>query len=196
MLTETAATEAAIKKLLNQSNSPSIVHLSTHGFFYPNIKKEQDNMLSLSQEKNVFKYSEDPMIRAGLLLAGANETWGKDIAPSSSEDGILTAKEISNLNLRNTELVVLSACETGLGEINGSEGVYGLQRAFKMAGAKNLLMSLWKVPDEATQELMTAFYTNWLSEKMTLHDAFQTAQQTMRAKYADPYMWAGFILIE
>ncbi|MBK7469155.1 MAG: CHAT domain-containing protein [Saprospiraceae bacterium] len=94
------------------------------------------------------------MLRSGLIMAGANHAWktGKPITPEA-EDGILTAYEISQLNLRNTELVVLSACETGLGDIQGNEGVYGLQRAFKIAGAKNLIMSLWQVPDKQTSGL-------------------------------------------
>ena len=123
------------------------------------------------------------MIRSGLLLAGANHAWktGKPFKPDM-EDGILTAYEISQMDLSNTELVVLSACETGLGDIQGNEGVYGLQRAFKIAGAKYLMMSLWQVPDFQTQELMTVFYQKWLTEKMPIPDAFHEAQQTMRKK--------------
>jgi len=110
------------------------------------------------------------------------------------------------MNLSNTELVVLSACETGLGDIEGNEGVYGLQRAFKIAGVKYLVMSLWQVPDKQTQELMTIFYSKWLpsaaeamagkSEKMSLPEAFHSAQQEMREKYENPYFWAGFVLVE
>lgn len=105
-------------------------------------------------------------MRSGLILAGGNHAWktGKPIRPDM-EDGILTAYEICQLNLRNTELVVLSACETGLGDLQGNEGVYGLQRAFKIAGAKNLIMSLWQVPDQQTKELMTLFYKYWLLKK-------------------------------
>ena len=112
------------------------------------------------------------------------------------EDGILTAYEISQMNLDQTELVVLSACDTGLGDIEGNEGVYGVQRAFKIAGAKYLIMSLWQVPDLQTQELMTIFYTKWLKEGMEISEAFSAAQKAMREKYQDPYMWAGFILVE
>jgi CHAT domain-containing protein len=112
------------------------------------------------------------------------------------EDGILTAYEISQMNLSNTELVVLSACETGLGDIEGNEGVYGLQRAFKIAGAKYLIMSLWQVPDYQTQELMTTFYKRWLEDKMNIPDAFRSAQKEMREKYQLPHFWAGFVLVE
>jgi CHAT domain-containing protein len=137
------------------------------------------------------------MIRSGLILAGGNHAWktGKPLRPDM-EDGILTAYEISQMNLSNTELVVLSACETGLGDIEGNEGVYGLQRAFKIAGAKYLIMSLWQVPDFQTQELMTTFYKNWLEGKMSIPDAFRSAQGEMREKYQSPYFWAGFVLVE
>jgi CHAT domain-containing protein len=93
-------------------------------------------------------------------------------------------------------LLVLSACETGLGTFQGNEGVYSLQRAFKIAGAKYLIMSLWQVPDAHTQELMTTFYRKWLMDKMPLPEAFRAAQQAMREKYEHPYFWAGFILVE
>lgn len=112
------------------------------------------------------------------------------------EDGVLTAFEVSQMNLSNTELVVLSACETGLGDIQGSEGVFGLQRAFKIAGAKYIMMSLWQVPDKETSEFMISFYNNWLDKKMDIRTAFQTTQKEMRAMYKDPYLWAGFVLVE
>ena len=137
------------------------------------------------------------MIRSGLVLAGGNYAWatGKPLRPDL-EDGILTAYEISQMDLSNTELVVLSACETGLGDIAGNEGVYGLQRAFKIAGAKYLVMSLWQVPDQQTQELMTAFYNNWLVSKMSVPEAFRTAQKAMQERYEHPFFWAGFVLLE
>jgi CHAT domain-containing protein len=112
------------------------------------------------------------------------------------DDGILTAYEISQMDLRNTELVVLSACETGLGDVQGNEGVYGLQRAFKMAGAKYLVMSLWQVPDYQTQQLMSSFYGFWMDGKMAIPEAFRSAQKAMRAKFKDPFYWAGFVLVE
>jgi CHAT domain-containing protein len=109
-------------------------------------------------------------------------------------NGIVTAQEISNLNLLNTDLVVLSACQTALGDINGSEGVYGLQRAFKMAGVKKLLMSLWEVPDAETAELMQLFYSNVFKGE-TYYTAFRKAQLALKAKYKDPTKWAGFVLV-
>ncbi len=110
------------------------------------------------------------------------------------EDGIATAYEISQLNLSNTDLVVLSACETALGDVKGSEGVFGLQRAFKMAGVKKMIVSLWQVPDKETAELMTAFYTCWMKGN-TINHSFREAQAGMRKKYPAFY-WAAFVLVE
>lgn len=136
------------------------------------------------------------MLRSGLVLAGANYYCKNKRPLTNAEDGMLVAYEVRDLNLRNTELAVLSACQTGLGDVVGSEGVYGLQRAFRIAGAKFLIVSLWQVPDEQTQELMRLFYQNWLDKKESLRDAFNHAQQELREKEPSPYMWAGFVLIE
>lgn len=185
------ASELDFKTLGKNNPSPRILHLATHGFFFPDLDEEGKN-----QGKNIFERAEDPMFRSGLILAGGNYVWdGNDIL-EGKEDGVLTAYEISNMNLSNTELVVLSACETGLGDIHGSEGVYGLQRSFKMAGVKYLIMSLWQVPDRATSVFMTRFYENLLKEKMTIRDAFNVTQLEMRDRFFDPYNWAGFVLIE
>ena len=129
-------------------------------------------------------------------MAGGNHTWRGGKPLEGMEDGILTAYEISQMNLAATELVVLSACETGLGDIEGNEGVYGLQRAFKIAGVKNIIMSLWSVPDQQTQEMMVLFYEFWLNKELAIADAFRAAQQEMRKRYADHYYWAAFVLIE
>ncbi len=196
--TGTYATEESFKSL-NGKRDPFILHIATHGYFFSNPKyltREDSNKHNWGLEKNnVFKWSDDPFLRSGLIFAGANNTWGKaDHVSNSTEDGILTSYEISNLDLSNCQLVVLSACETGLGDIKGSEGVYGLQRAFKIAGVKNIIMSLWKVPDEQTSELMTSFYTYCFAGK-SIHDALQAAQTDMKKKYP-PYYWAGFKLLE
>jgi len=108
----------------------------------------------------------------------------------------LTAFEAMQMDLSKTELVVLSACETGLGDVSTGEGVYGLQRAFKVAGSRYILMSLWKVNDEATQLLMTLFYQNWLDKKMPIREAFKEAKAQLRKTHKNPRFWAAFVMIE
>ena len=197
VISETNATEESIKKL-DGKTTPYVLHFATHGFFFPNTKQElPEPKLQFSDEitkSKIYKTADDPMMRSGLLFAGANKFWGKTTINTKEEDGILTASEISNLDLSACQLVVMSACETGLGQINGSEGVFGLQRAFKMAGVKNIIMSLWKVPDVQTAELFDIFYKTCFSGK-SIHDAFQIAQSEMKQKYP-PYYWAGFVLLE
>ncbi|MFA5010470.1 MAG: CHAT domain-containing tetratricopeptide repeat protein [Ignavibacteria bacterium] len=183
---------------LSGSNSPSIIHLATHGFFFPGPQKlQQDEKLvkNINNSRSAFKNDINPMFRSGIVLAGANNIWknGKNI--EGVEDGILTAYEVSGMNLLNTDLVILSACESGLGDVRGDEGVFGLQRSFKIAGAKNIIVSLWKVPDKETAELMELFYSNWIDKKMQLEEAFAEAQKSMRLKYIEPYYWAAFVLI-
>lgn len=185
--------EEALKSLSGK-NSPAIIHISTHGFFYPEPEKKYKNF-GITESKEVYKLSDNPLFRSGLILAGANRVWTGGNEIEGVENGILTAYEVSNMDLQNTELVVLSACETGLGDIKGGEGVYGLQRAFKVAGAKTIIMSLWKVPDKETVELMELFYINWLEKKMTKSEAFNSAQKEMRKKY-EPYYWAAFVMVE
>lgn len=188
------ATELSIKKLDGRI-TPFVLHLATHGFFFADPIQELSNGInSIEGKSKIYEASDDPMMRSGLLLAGANNYWGKSSGNTTTEDGILTASEISNLDLSACQLVVLSACETGLGEVKGSEGVFGLQRAFKMAGVKNIIMSLWKVPDAQTAELFEIFYSECFAGK-TIHEAFQATQSKMKAKYS-PYYWAGFVLLE
>lgn len=196
LLKEKNATEESIKKLDSKTN-PFILHLATHGYFFENIKREKTENSGVIKEMpkyNFYKESEDPMLRSGLILAGGNKFWKNTNNEITGDDGILTAKEIANLDLSNCQLVVLSACETGLGDVNGSEGVFGLQRAFKMAGVKNIIMSLWKVPDAQTAELFELFYAECFKGK-TIPEAFREAQNKMKTKY-DPYYWAGFVLLE
>ena len=132
------------------------------------------------------------MMRSGLVFAGANQIWSEDYG-HEGEDGVLTAEEVSQLDMGKTQLAVLSACETGLGDIEGNEGVYGLQRAFKMAGVDFVIMSLWQIPDKETMEFMNLFYT-LLFEKQDLKEAFYEAQKKMREKYS-PYFWGAFVLV-
>lgn len=196
MTVQTFNTEGATEQCIKSQNSPSILHIATHGFFLPiekmvKIKSHEDVMITYN-----------PMFRSGLYLAGATHPE----AGKNKDDGILTAFEIQNMNLENTELVVLSACETGLGEtslaggftqlVTNGEGVFGLQRAFRVAGAKSIIMSLWKVNDEATQLLMTKFYENWQVKGMEKRTAFYLAQQELRKEYKEPYYWAAFVMFE
>jgi CHAT domain-containing protein len=186
-----AATEESFKSM-SGSNQLTVLHLATHGFFYPDIKgKTKDERLGGGF---VFQQSHNPLIRSGLALAGANNAWlNKPV--NGVEDGILTAYEISNMYFPKTKLVVLSACETGLGDIQGNEGVYGLQRAFKIAGVKNLVMSLWQVDDLAASEFMQEFYKN-IFEKQDINSAFYQAQTVLKNKYrSDPYKWAAWIMV-
>lgn len=184
-------------KSLSGATQPYILHLATHGYFFPDTKKEKPKEMALLVENRatVYKVSENPLLRSGLILSGANKAWSdNNFKSDSTEDGILTAYEVSNTDLNKAQLVVMSACETGLGDINGSEGVFGLQRGFKLAGAKNIIMSLWKVPDMQTSELLTLFYSNCLQGK-SVPAALQSAQQEMQKKYP-PYYWAAFKLLE
>ena len=181
------ATEQSFKYYTSQYPSPGIIHLSTHGFFFSDNIQQPSNAV----QEPFFINSKNVLLRSGLVMAGAN-----NIDSTNMEDGILTAAEISNLSLAQTKLVVLSACETGLGKIENNEGVYGLQRAFKISGVNNLIMSLWKVDDNATQKFMNQFYTFLLHDKLNVYDAFKKAQQTMKENYTQPYYWAGFVLME
>ncbi len=182
-------------KALSGKNSPQILHIATHGFFFPDPLKEKPKEGFISEDKQVFRSSDNPLNRSGLLFAGANRVWQGEQMPEGREDGILTAYEATGVILQNTKLVVLSACETGLGDIKGSEGVFGLQRAFKAAGAEYLLMSLWKVPDRETAEFMNAFYERLFAGKY-IPDAFRETQTLMRKNYPEePYKWAAFVLV-
>lgn len=196
ILQSSNATEQAIKQVGVNKASPSILHISTHGYFFSDNQSGLADSTELRSYVSTFKYSKEPMLRSGLILAGANHSWMTDSYSSELEDGILTAFEISQMDLSNTELVVLSACETGLGDIQGNEGVFGLQRAFKIAGANYIIMSLWQVPDKQTSMLMSTFYKKMLTDKMNIPDAFHAAQKDMRDLGLDPYQWAGFVLIE
>lgn len=192
---ESEATKESVLQLDGRI-SPYVLHIATHGFFFETpLKKEIANEIkSIEGKDKIYKASEDPMLRSGLVFAGANNYWNNTNDDITIDNGILTASEISNLDLSACQLVVLSACETGLGEVKGSEGVFGLQRAFKMAGVKNIIMSLWKVPDTQTAELFDIFYSECFAGK-TIHEAFQSAQEKMKLKYS-PYYWAGFVLLE
>lgn len=181
------ATEKNIKAL----KSPTLVHIATHGYFLQDAGEAEGSVFGVNAESA----SRNPLLRSGLILAGAGKSFtggGSDI--TSNDNGVLTAYEAMNLDLEGTNLVILSACETGLGDIKSGEGVYGLQRAFQVAGADALIMSLWKVDDAATQMLMTNFYTNWI-KLGNKQKAFKQAQIQLMTKYKDPYYWGAFVMM-
>lgn len=179
------ATELAFKKLSGAKTD--IIHIATHGFYN---KSESINSFAFNN-MNGDDMPSSTLLRSGLLFAGANNANYSD----NNNDGIMTSLEISGLDFSKVDLIVLSACETGLGEVLGSEGVFGLQRAFKLAGARSLIVSLWQVPDKQTAELMINFYDYHLRGE-TKFSALKKAQNDIRKKYPNPYYWAGFELIE
>lgn len=171
------ASESNLKKII----SPNILHIASHGLVL------EKNIINI---KETVDFVKEPLLNTGILLSN-NETNPKDLI----DDGFLTAFEVMSLDLSNTDLVVLSACETGLGEVEISEGVYGLQRAFQIAGAKFMIMSLWKVDDYVTKDLMVNFY-NILMRDNEVENAFYKAKLLIKEKYKYPYFWGAFILIK
>jgi CHAT domain-containing protein len=160
--------------------SPDILHIATHGFW--------SGTGDATEGYRIF----NAMMNSGLLLAGVVDYYSSDQLKDSN-DGILTAYEAQNLDLEKTDLVVLSACETGLGKFDAGEGVYGLQRAFRTAGARSVITTLWKIDDQASKDFMIAFYRNILTEN-DRREAFRNAQMEMKEKYKHPYYWAAFVL--
>jgi hypothetical protein len=182
-----AATETKVKAI----KSPDILHIATHGYFLADLSKMETNKV-LGIDLAVAK--ENPLLRSGLLLANCDNVFDENYKSTGPDNGVLTAYEALTLNLDKTDLVVLSACETGLGSVKQGEGVYGLQRAFLIAGAKSIVMSLWSVSDDATMELMTMFYSNY-AKTGNKQQSFADAQKKLKLKYKDPYYWSAFIML-
>jgi CHAT domain-containing protein len=181
----------ATEKVLFQKNAPKLLHLATHGFFLSNIDIEETQSSEF--------YHKNPLLRSGIALAGANAAL-KSENPADS-DGIVTAEKILGLKLRGTDTVVLSACDTGMGDVRAGEGIYGLRRAFTQAGTKSLIMSMWPVPDKESRELMTEFYKNILSGKMKRNEALRQAvlkqKETVNQRYGypSPLFWGAFVFM-
>ncbi|WP_437800207.1 CHAT domain-containing protein [Sorangium sp. So ce693] len=184
VLTGPSATEEALKR----AQRPRVLHIATHGFFLPDQGSPADPASTRGAEIEGPAFRENPLLRSGLALAGANARRSS----SDEDDGILTALEISSLDLHGTQLVVLSACETGLGEVPRGDGVYGLRRALLLAGAETQVMSLWKVGDMATRDLMTSYYAA-LARGGGRSEALRSAQLEIRRERPHPHAWAGFI---
>lgn len=195
LVTGKSGTEESFKSL--GEKPVDIIHLATHGFFWTEEDAEENQNVSFLSLKGNQTSSEDRALsRSGLLFSGGNIGLKGEPIPDNLEDGILTALELSNMNLGQVDMVVMSACESGLGETSG-EGVFGLQRGFKLAGANTLLMTLWKVDDEATKLLMTEFYKNYL-KGMSKQQSLKAAQDKLREnpRFDNPRYWCAFILLD
>jgi hypothetical protein len=186
IISGTIASEISFRSLSEKKN-PFILHLATHGFFF---NKVNDKSLPNSYFSN-----DDPLIRSGIVLAGANRIWDKNSNELSRNDGVLTSKEIANLDFKNCKLLVLSACDTGLGEF-GADSVEGVQKALKIAGVDKIIMSLSKIPDDKTPIFFECFYSE-LFKGLTIHTAFSNTQKEMRKRYGfEDDFWTSFILLE
>ena len=183
------ATENAFKDL--DGTQSNIIHLATHGYYIPQSnRKSIPYFVNSNNTKNI----QDELFYSGIVLSGGQKAWINSSFEPNSNDGILSSYEISKLDFHNVDLVVLSACESGLGD-NLYDGIYGLQRAFKKAGVRSILMSLWQIDDKATSEYMDIFYKK-LSEGSTIHDAYTSTVLEMKHRYPDPYYWASFIMLD
>lgn len=185
--------DLALKEVVESARGPRVVHLATHGFFL------SDQQMAQAAKTGGKAPMQDPMLRSGLFFAGADRVREGAGGPGG-DDGVLTAYEASQLNLEGTELVVLSACETGLGQQTNGEGVFGLRRGLQEAGADAVMMSMWSVPDKETQELMALFYDKWLGG-MEKPEALRQAQleerEVVRKRYGKdlPYYWGAFVMV-
>jgi CHAT domain-containing protein/tetratricopeptide (TPR) repeat protein len=190
--------DAQERVLRDMDQPPEVLHIATHGFFLKSDDTLRKRLLKL-QRSSDFQFpppGDNPLLRAGLAFAGINSNAGVLGDIDTDNDGVLTALEVLGLDLTGTRLAILSACETGLGEIHEGEGVYGLRRAFQEAGAQSVVSSLWEVSDAGTQTLMTALYKRLLAGK-TPHDALREAQLEMlrNAQWSMPYIWSAFFMV-
>ena len=194
IFTKEMATESSVGSLF--SSDYTILHIATHGYYMSSSESEGSFLTILNRNSFADNQEDLSLLRSGLFFAGANATLSGDMILNSDNDGILTAKEIANIDLHTFEMVSLSACQTGLGDVSG-DGVFGIQRGFKKAGVKSLLMSLWNVDDKATCALMTEFYRCWLGG-LSKYDALESAKSKVRSVkgWEDPKYWAAFILLD
>tara|TARA_R110002050_G_scaffold286088_1_gene436069 strand:+ start:8102 stop:12340 length:4239 start_codon:yes stop_codon:yes gene_type:complete len=189
--TETYIGAVASETKLKAIQSPRILHIATHGFFMADEHQNHSSEIIGDEAEQ----ASNPLLRSGLLFTGAAPLLAtENVYKFNQEDGVLTAFEAMNLNLDHTELVFLSACETGRGEVKSGEGVYGLQRSFIVAGAQNVVMTLFKVDDAVTQKLVTQFYTEWIKTG-DKRAAFINAKKAILKEYKDPIYWGSFIMV-
>ena len=186
------------KVLRDMKEPPEVLHIATHGFFLKADDTLRKRLLKL-QRSSDFQFpppGDNPLLRAGLAFAGINSNAQVLGDIDTDNDGVLTALEVLSLDLTGTRLAILSACETGLGEVHEGEGVYGLRRAFQEAGAQSVVSSLWEVSDAGTQTLMAALYKRLLAGK-TPHDALREAQLEMlrNSQWSMPYIWSAFFMV-
>ncbi len=186
------SSDSASEDNLKKIHSPNILHIASHGYFLDNYESSKAKKSLTDIYGNNSKV--EPYLKSGLLLAGAQNTLN-GIQNDGYNNGILSAEEVKSLELKDTELVVLSACDTGLGDYSVGQGVIGLQSALMIAGAKSIIMSLWEVNDEVSRKIMTSFYTNWLTNKMNKLDALVKAKLEIKIQYPQPYYWASFVLV-
>ena len=205
VFTQADGSEEVFKSL--SAKNVSLIHLATHGFYFNNTDAMRINYFNREQSSSYISSG----LRSGIIFSGANNAWKGADVPNGEEDGVLTADEIMGMELDSTDLLILSACQSALGD-SGSDGVYGIQRSFKIAGVNSIIMSLWEVDDEATSLMMQAFYQNYV-KGMRKRDAFKAAQLEVRKtfeeraktqstsipkykRYDSSYYWASFILLD
>lgn len=197
LLTNLEASEDNFR--LFSGNSPEMIHISSHGFYFDarTASRHSFFMNKKLTTDTVANEVINPLKRGGIILSDANPVWNNEEEREDRYDGILTADEFSQLDLRNTQLLVLSACETGLGEVTNTEGINGLQRGVKLSGVESMIMSLWLVNDRAGSLFMQRFYKHLLTDGEERHTAFRNTQLEMQRDYPrKPYMWAPFIMID
>lgn len=188
-ITGSKATEESFKSL--SGTTANVIHIASHGFYIPSSRR---NTIPYYAKSIYTQKIQDELFYSGLIMSGGQKAWTESSFAAEKNDGILTSYEISKLDLHNVDLVVLSACETGLGD-NLFDGIFGLQRALKKAGVKSILMSLWSINDKATSEYMDLFYS-FLTSGLSKHESYKRTVAEMKKRYEDPDYWASFILLD